>query len=162
MKEEAKAAEEAAKANGSNDTKKEIDYMAIVNGHVGGPINWYDDAGHHSLDKLKDDTPHMVRKWYQPVLEYCVRFHIYLHPYYLFCKDGDNYRGFTVGDSPMDDLPMMFDQNLQAWGSLLHSALTMDKVIPDSCKCLKSTLDFYQDGKGYKSHLRHYKHYPSK
>ena len=40
-----------------------------------------------TFPKLDGEQSHLVRKWYQEVLDHCTKLNISLHPYYLFRKE---------------------------------------------------------------------------
>ena len=101
--------------------------------------------------KLYGEEAHVVRKWYQEVQDHCSRANIYLHPYYLFRKEADHIRGFTIGNSESDDLPSQFQYVIKSWSVLLFTAIRSEKVIPESCSRMRQTMLNYQSGKGYET-----------
>ena len=119
-----------------------------------------------TFPKLYGEQPHMVRKWYQEVLDHCSRLNVYLHPYYLFRKEADHLRGFTIGGSDTDDLPSNIQWSIDSWSRLIFTAIRSEKVIPDSCPRMRQTMLNYQNGKGYEtiyalismSHPHHLRH----
>eukprot|EP00536_Pseudo-nitzschia_multiseries_P007745 jgi/Psemu1/18599/gm1.18599_g len=60
-------------------------------------------------------------------------------------------RGFTIGDDFPDDLPPWYELAIGEWGALLYNASGGDKVIPDSCVTMKSSVQNYEGGQGYKA-----------
>lgn len=104
-----------------------------------------------TFPKLYGERPHVVRKWYREVLDHCKRLNIYLHPYYLFRKNANHIRGFTIGDSETDDLPSRFQFSIDTWSVLLYEALQSEKVIPESCVQMRQTMVNYQSGSGYET-----------
>eukprot|EP00536_Pseudo-nitzschia_multiseries_P018731 jgi/Psemu1/57061/gm1.57061_g len=83
----------------------------------------------------RKDAPHpQVRKWYREITAHAQQHHIYIHPYYLYRREADHLRGFTIGD-----------------GNLIYTALRTNKIIPDACDRMKSTIQSFEGGQGYKA-----------
>eukprot|EP00536_Pseudo-nitzschia_multiseries_P008693 jgi/Psemu1/21143/gm1.21143_g len=101
--------------------------------------------------QLKDDTHLQVRKWYREIMAHAQQHHIYIHPYYLYRREADSLRGFTIGDSLPHDLPARYELAIQEWGNLIYTALRTDKIIPDSCGRMKSTIQSFEGGQGYEA-----------
>ena len=83
-----------------------------------------------TFPKLYGEQSHIVRKWYQEVLDHCTRLNLYLHPYYLFRKEADHICGFTIGDSDADDPPSKFQWSINTWSVLIFTAIWSEKLIP--------------------------------
>eukprot|EP00536_Pseudo-nitzschia_multiseries_P015866 jgi/Psemu1/44055/gm1.44055_g len=101
--------------------------------------------------QLKDATHPQVRKWYREITAHAQQQHIYIHPYYLYRREADHLRGFTIGDSLPHDLPARYELAIHEWGNLIYTALRTDKIIPDSCDRMKSTIQSFEGGQGYKA-----------
>eukprot|EP00536_Pseudo-nitzschia_multiseries_P016879 jgi/Psemu1/48209/gm1.48209_g len=69
--------------------------------------------------QLKDATDPQVRKWYREITAHSQQHHIYVHPYYLFRREADHLRGFTIGDDFPNDLPSRYELAINEWGNLI-------------------------------------------
>eukprot|EP00536_Pseudo-nitzschia_multiseries_P016856 jgi/Psemu1/48147/gm1.48147_g len=65
--------------------------------------------------QLKDDTHPQVRKWYREITAHAQQHHIYIHPYYLYRREADHLRGFTIGDGLPHDLPARYELAIHEW-----------------------------------------------
>eukprot|EP00536_Pseudo-nitzschia_multiseries_P006880 jgi/Psemu1/16366/gm1.16366_g len=101
--------------------------------------------------QLKDATDPQVRKWYREITAHSQQHHIYVHPYYLFRREADHLRGFTIGDDLPHDLPSRYELAINEWGNLIYTALRTDKIIPDSCASMKATIQSFEGGQGYEA-----------
>eukprot|EP00536_Pseudo-nitzschia_multiseries_P017010 jgi/Psemu1/48928/gm1.48928_g len=101
--------------------------------------------------QLKDDNHPQVRKWYREITTHAQQHHIYIHPYYLYRREADHLRGFTIGDELPHDLPTRYELAIHKWGNLIYTALRTDKTIPDSCVRMKSTIQSFEGGQGYEA-----------
>eukprot|EP00536_Pseudo-nitzschia_multiseries_P017743 jgi/Psemu1/52350/gm1.52350_g len=108
--------------------------------------------------QLKDATDPQVRKWYREITAHAQQHHIYVHPYYLYRREADHLRGFTIGDSLPHDLPSRYELVINEWGNLIYTALRTDKIIPDSCASMKvlslqqkATIQSFEGGQGYEA-----------
>eukprot|EP00536_Pseudo-nitzschia_multiseries_P011456 jgi/Psemu1/28999/gm1.28999_g len=101
--------------------------------------------------QLKDSTHPQVRKWYREITAHAQQHHIYIHPYYLYRREADHLRGFTIGDSLPHDLPTRYKLAINEWGNLIYTALRTDKIIPDSCGKMKATIQSFEGGQGYEA-----------
>eukprot|EP00536_Pseudo-nitzschia_multiseries_P010363 jgi/Psemu1/25685/gm1.25685_g len=101
--------------------------------------------------QLKDDSHPQVRKWYREITTHAQQHHIYIHPYYLYRREADHLRGFTIGDELPHDLPARHELAIHEWGNLIYTALRTDKIIPDSCVRMKSTIQSFEGGQGYEA-----------
>eukprot|EP00536_Pseudo-nitzschia_multiseries_P019094 jgi/Psemu1/58875/gm1.58875_g len=101
--------------------------------------------------QLKDATDPQVRKWYREITAHSQQHHIYVHPYYLFRREADHLRGFTIGDDFPHDLPSRYELAINEWGNLIYTALRTDKIIPDSCASMKATIQSFEGGQGYEA-----------
>eukprot|EP00536_Pseudo-nitzschia_multiseries_P009599 jgi/Psemu1/23650/gm1.23650_g len=101
--------------------------------------------------QLKDSSHPQVRKWYREITAHAQQHHIYIHPYYLYRREADHLRGFMLGDSLPHDLPARFELAIHKWGNVIYTALRTDKIIPDSCVRMKSTIQSFEGGQGYKA-----------
>ena len=71
-------------------------------------------------------SPAIIRRWYMKFHQHAHAFGIYVHNYYDFRPNPSDLKGFTCGDdddAKLHDLPAMYGIRLDAWGSLIHSAL---------------------------------------
>eukprot|EP00536_Pseudo-nitzschia_multiseries_P016129 jgi/Psemu1/44951/gm1.44951_g len=101
--------------------------------------------------QLKDATDPQVRKWYREITAHSQQHHIYVQPYYLFRREADHLRGFTIGDNFPHDLPSRYELAINKWGNLIYTALRTDKIIPDSCASMKATIQSFEGGQGYEA-----------
>eukprot|EP00536_Pseudo-nitzschia_multiseries_P004898 jgi/Psemu1/11211/gm1.11211_g len=101
--------------------------------------------------QLKDATDPQVRKWYREITAHSQQHHIYVHPYYLFRREADHLRGFTIGDNFPHDLPLRYELAVNEWGNLIYTALRSEKIIPDSCASMKATIQSFEGGQGYEA-----------
>eukprot|EP00536_Pseudo-nitzschia_multiseries_P005768 jgi/Psemu1/13452/gm1.13452_g len=101
--------------------------------------------------QLQDATDPQVRKWYREITAHSQQHHIYVHPYYLFRREADHLRGFTIGDNFPHDLPLRYELAINEWGNLIYTALRSDKIIPDSCASMKATIQSFEGGQGYEA-----------
>eukprot|EP00536_Pseudo-nitzschia_multiseries_P019430 jgi/Psemu1/60724/gm1.60724_g len=101
--------------------------------------------------QLKDATDPQVRKWYREITAHSQQHHIYVHPYYLYRREADHLRGFTIGDNFPHNLPSRYELAINEWGNLIYTALRTDKIIPDSCASMKATIQSFEGGQGYKA-----------
>eukprot|EP00536_Pseudo-nitzschia_multiseries_P014922 jgi/Psemu1/40625/gm1.40625_g len=101
--------------------------------------------------QLKDATDPQVRKWYREITAHSQQHHIYVHPYYLYRREADHLRGFTIGDNFPHDLPSRYELAINEWGNLIYTALRSDKIIPDSCASMKATIQSFEGGQGYEA-----------
>jgi hypothetical protein len=55
----------------------------------------------------KDDSPSGVQQWYEVFVNHVMAHHVYAHPLWCYKKDHDGHWGFTAGNDPTDDLPLL-------------------------------------------------------
>ena len=78
----------------------------------------------------KKDTHASIRRWYQTFQETLIQHGVHVHPLWLFRKNHGGEWGFTVGDSPNDDLPTPLRMNCQQSSTLIYQLLSQSSMFP--------------------------------
>jgi len=94
----------------------------------------------------KKDTHAAIRRWYQTFQETLMQHEACVHLLWLLKKNHGGKWGFTIGDSPKNDLPTPLRMTCQQSSTLIYQLLSQSSMFPTGSPLHDTVANCYSNG----------------